>query len=98
MSYTSLVIVKLIMALLGGRFKLLSLYILLLSNGKPIDFPGLLAIIATVMFALQIDEQERFGFKISRGISFYIQVSAAACGNIKSSSSNLNLISDCLCR
>lgn len=27
------------------------------------------------MFALQIDEQERFGFKISRGISFYIQVS-----------------------
>lgn len=30
------------------------------------------------MFALQIDEQERFGFKISRGVSFYIQVSATA--------------------
>ncbi|KAL7734562.1 hypothetical protein ACLKA6_010874 [Drosophila palustris] len=52
MSYTSLVIVKLMLALLGG----------------------LLAIIATVLFALQIDEQERFGFKISRGISFYIQI------------------------
>lgn len=37
-------------------------------------FPGVLAIIATVLFALQIDEQERYGFKISRGISFYIQV------------------------
>ncbi|EDV97203.1 uncharacterized protein LOC6556796 [Drosophila grimshawi] len=52
MSYTWLVIVKLILALLAG----------------------LLAIIATVLFALQIDEQERFGFKITRGISFYIQI------------------------
>ncbi|XP_030372671.1 uncharacterized protein LOC115622757 [Scaptodrosophila lebanonensis] len=52
MSYTSLVIVKLILALLGG----------------------LLAIIATALFALQIDEQERYGFKISRGISFYLQI------------------------
>ncbi|EDW29517.1 GL22724 [Drosophila persimilis] len=37
---------------------------------------GVLAIIATILFALQIDEQERFGFKISRGISFYIQIVA----------------------
>ncbi|XP_022208374.1 uncharacterized protein LOC111064864 [Drosophila obscura] len=54
MPYTTLVIVKLIFALLGG----------------------VLAIIATILFALQIDEQERFGFKISRGISFYIQIVA----------------------
>ncbi|KAH8296159.1 hypothetical protein KR054_002386 [Drosophila jambulina] len=54
MPYTTLVIVKLMLALLGG----------------------VLAIIATVLFALQIDEQERFGFKISRGISFYIQIVA----------------------
>lgn len=31
-----------------------------------------------MLFALQIDEQERFGFKISRGISFYLQVSTLA--------------------
>eukprot|EP00099_Drosophila_melanogaster_P009272 NP_001262005.1 uncharacterized protein Dmel_CG13698, isoform C [Drosophila melanogaster] len=54
MPYTTLVIVKLMLALLGG----------------------VLAIIATVLFALQIDEQERYGFKISRGISFYIQIVA----------------------
>ncbi|EDW72822.1 uncharacterized protein Dwil_GK16975 [Drosophila willistoni] len=54
MPYTTLVIVKLLLALLGG----------------------VLAIIATVLFALQIDEQERFGFIITRGISFYIQIVA----------------------
>nr|XP_036214405.1 uncharacterized protein LOC106619705 isoform X2 [Bactrocera oleae] len=34
----------------------------------------LLATIATVIFALQIDDSEKYGFKISRGISFYLQV------------------------
>ncbi|XP_054732581.1 uncharacterized protein LOC129240675 [Anastrepha obliqua] len=34
----------------------------------------LLAIIATIMFALKIDESEKYGFKISRGVSFYLQI------------------------
>jgi len=73
MPYTTLVIVKLMLALLGGEFRWVWPRTIKKRNLIEI-FPGVLAIIATVLFALQIDEQERFGFKISRGISFYIQV------------------------
>ncbi|XP_067646591.1 uncharacterized protein [Eurosta solidaginis] len=54
MQYTTLVIFKMILALIAC----------------------LLAIIATIMFALQIDESEKYGFKISRGVSFYLQIVA----------------------
>uniref|UniRef100_A0A1A9X0Z5 Uncharacterized protein n=1 Tax=Glossina brevipalpis TaxID=37001 RepID=A0A1A9X0Z5_9MUSC len=52
MSYTSLVMTKMVLALVGG----------------------MLALVATVMFAVQIDESEKYGFRISRGISFYLQI------------------------
>lgn len=35
----------------------------------------MLALVATVMLAVQIDESEKYGFRISRGISFYLQAS-----------------------
>lgn len=52
MKYTSLVMFKVFMALIGC----------------------LLAIIATVLFAVQIDQTENYGFRVTRGISFYIQI------------------------
>ncbi|KAI9588809.1 hypothetical protein GQX74_004652 [Glossina fuscipes] len=36
---------------------------------------GMLALVAAVMLAVQIDESEKYGFRISRGISFYLQAS-----------------------
>lgn len=33
-----------------------------------------MALVATVLFALQIDESEKYGFRVSRGVSFYLQV------------------------
>ncbi|XP_046807517.1 uncharacterized protein LOC111677156 [Lucilia cuprina] len=52
MSYTSLVMTKMVLALVGG----------------------IMALVATVMFAVQIDESEKYGFRVSRGISFYLQI------------------------
>ncbi|KAH8315729.1 hypothetical protein KR059_012810 [Drosophila kikkawai] len=76
MPYTTLVIVKLMLALLAGEWKQRDSRTDKSCNLIKFTFTGVLAIIATVLFALQIDEQERFGFKISRGISFYIQIVA----------------------
>ncbi|TMW40571.1 hypothetical protein DOY81_014349, partial [Sarcophaga bullata] len=61
MSYASLVMTKMVLALIGG----------------------LLALIATVMFAVQIDDSEKYGFRVSRGISFYLQYSIVCFGYLR---------------
>ncbi|CAD7082776.1 unnamed protein product [Hermetia illucens] len=52
MNYSTLVIGKLVLALIGM----------------------LLAIVATVLFAIFMDDTGRSGFRVSRGVSFYIQI------------------------